>query len=364
MMAGRLVKPNTGARKIFCEIGKNFDNLKILIANAKLKKAVLSLAFLLFLLGTFSSFFCVIYLASADVINVEPQLLATAPNDGTGQVTVTWNYPYESYSVIDYNLLISHNGQQVVSNPYSVGDTKKGENSPLKGSYIWKVPNGQPEGIYQADLQIKTKESGIVQGGVYWRFGIAKHQGTLIISKYEDLNGNGMKDPDEKGLSGSQFQIVSPSNDNYSYATNEDGNITISKAAVGTYKIFEVPQPGYRITEKTQTVYVPDDGVAIAKFGNQPISPKLIVTKFEDKNQNGVQETGELGLSGWQFSIQGPTNFSDTTDPQGKIVREVQPGTYTITEKVQPDWKPTTSTAQSITLDRGQEKEVKFGNYL
>ena len=202
---------------------------------------------------------------------------------------------------MDYNLLISINGILVKPSPitYSVGDTKKGQYSPLKGKYVWNVPSGQPEGLYQAELQFRTKEAGIVQGGIYWRFRIAKHQGTLIISKYEDLNRNGARNANEQGLRDWQFQVVSPSNDSYTYTTKEDGNITIDKAAVGTYKIKEIEQPGYNITENTPEVYVSENATAVAKFGNWPVPPKLIITKFEDKNQNGIQDTGELGLSGW-----------------------------------------------------------------
>ena len=329
------------------------------------KGTIRSITLMLLVLSVFVSGLGVIGLASADVINVEPHLLETASNDGTGQVTVTWNYPYENYTVMDYNLLISINGILVKPSPitYSVGDTTKGQYSPLKGKYVWNVPSGQPEGLYQAELQFRTKEAGIVQGGIYWRFRIAKHQGTLIISKYEDLNRNGARDPNEKGLRDWQFQVVSPSNDSYTYTTKEDGNITIDKAAVGTYKIKEIEQPGYNITENTPEVYVSENATAVAKFGNWPVPPKLIITKFEDKNQNGIQDTGELGLSGWQFSVQGPVSFTENTDSLGEITKEVPPGSYTITETTQTDWKPTTSTSQSITLDRGQEKDVKFGNY-
>jgi hypothetical protein len=249
------------------KIGLDLDNKK---GHTEIINSVLIILFAM-------SFFCVgingVCLASADIINVEPQLLETAPNDGTGQVTVTWNYPYESYTVIDYNLLISHNGQQVVLNPYSVDDTKKGENSPLKGSYVWNVPIGQAEGIYHADLQVRTKESGITQGGVYWSFGIAEHQGTLIISEFEDINKNQVRDRNEKGLPGRYFQIISPDNDSYAYVTDEDGNIKIPKVAVGTYSIIEIVPSGYKPTNQViACVLLEENKTTVIEFGNYPMA--------------------------------------------------------------------------------------------
>ena len=50
--------------------------------------------------------------------------------------------------LLGYDLLISRNGQQVVSNPYSVGDTKKARTVPLKVQLLsGRCLRGQAEGM-------------------------------------------------------------------------------------------------------------------------------------------------------------------------------------------------------------------------
>ena len=324
------------------------------------------LATILLALGIFAAALTCAALGQ-NVISVEPALLATAPNDGSGIVRVSWEYPYNAVRVLDYKLVISRLDNGIVtSQTYSVGDAEKGQKSPLKGSYIWKVPRGQTEGMYQANLQITTKEAGIEEGGVYWRFGIAAHQGTLKIFKFEDLNGNGLQDPGENGLTGCKFLIETPNNDSYSYTTGGDGWVTIPKVAAGTYKITEIGKQGYRpTTEASQELNVPKDGEGKAEFGDQPIPPTLNIVKFHDLNRNGNQEPGEPGLKGWNFSVQGPVSFTATTDSEGKITREVRPGSYMITEipSAVEDWIATTEREQTISLEQGVAKEVRFGNY-
>jgi hypothetical protein len=229
--------------------------------------------------------FCVgincIGLAAAEIIKVEPQLPAAAPNDGTGNVTITWNFSYGGYSVTDYTLAITYevSGNQILQKKYTIDDKKIGEHSPLSGVYVWDVPRGQPEGIYLAELQVRTKESGTAQSGVYWRFAIAKHQGTLTISKFEDLNKNGVQDQTEQGLSSWQFQIISPNNDSYVYITNEDGKITIPKIASGTYDVVGVILPGYKPTNPTTArVELKENTETVVSFGSYRV-PSSIASK-------------------------------------------------------------------------------------
>jgi hypothetical protein len=235
------------------------------------KETLCSVVFILFVLNFFNSEMIGIGLATEVGLNVEPALLATALNDGTGHVIITWYYYYENYKIQNYNIIIFKDNKQVLSNiTYGINDTKNGEHSPIKGSYVWNVPIGQPEGMYTATLQIKAENLGVLNYSE--GFGIAKDQSTLIISKFEDLNGNGIRDPGEKGLAGWQFTITSPNSDSFTYATKEDGNITISKVKVGIYSIFEIQQAGYApTTPQFVSTYLSKNNTTIVKFGNRPL---------------------------------------------------------------------------------------------
>ena len=300
----------------------------------------------------------------SQVIATNPSMPSSATNNGSGEVNVSWNISYTHYNVTTYDFIIfDPNNAQVLRVPYPVGD-KKGEHSPIKDNYVWKVPENQPEGVYRAELDISTIENAGAIGGFFWPFRIASHVGTLRISKFEDLNGNGLREDNENGLKGWKFNITDPYGRNYTRYTDEQGQITLQDVPVGLYKIDEGKQPGYRNTKKTLDVKVTENSEISAEFGNQPIST-LTIVKFNDTNRNGIQESSEQGLEGWNFSVHGPVSFTATTDPRGMMVREVLPGSYQITETPKPGegWNASTQTEQSITLVTGQNGIKKFGNY-
>jgi len=88
--------------------------------------------------------------------------------------------------------------------------------------------------------------------------------------------------------------------------------------------------------------------------------------KFHDLNGNGKQDPGEPGLSDWVIEVKdahGNIMGYAVTDANGKYCIVVpSPGTYTITEQVQPGWTPTTPTTQTVTVAPGQTVGVLFGN--
>ena len=98
--------------------------------------------------------------------------------------------------------------------------------------------------------------------------------GTLCITKYEDLNRNGVRDPGEPGLSGWEFRIHG---DTVSYAdlTGNSGRLCIQNLPAGTYTFEEIQQAGWVQTAPAtvlQTVKIcgkPDEeNVTFVSFGN------------------------------------------------------------------------------------------------
>lgn len=89
---------------------------------------------------------------------------------------------------------------------------------------------------------------------------------------------------------------------------------------------------------------------------------EICVLKFEDKNGNGVQNIGELGLPGWTFTV-APGGPTITTGSNGTFCFGVPaPATYTVTEQVPSGWTPTTPTTQTVTVSPGQLVNLSFGN--
>jgi hypothetical protein len=86
--------------------------------------------------------------------------------------------------------------------------------------------------------------------------------------------------------------------------------------------------------------------------------------KFYDLNCNGKQDPGEPGLSGWTIQL---SNGSNTvTDVNGYYYfTNLPPGTYTVTEALQPGWTQSAPPGGSHTVNLGTLEQVNgqdFGN--
>lgn len=181
------------------------------------------------------------------------------------------------------------------------------------------------------------------------RFGnIRIARSMLTIIKFEDLNGNGVYDQDqgEKGLPGWEFSVEGQE----PLTTGEGGIISLKDIKSGTYTVREKAKPGWFSTTKTeQSIKINPGEEKKLYFGNK--KPQLI-TKFEDRNANGVMDAGEPGLAGWTFEIKGPVTITKTTDSSGQInINDLAAGDYAITEKLSDSaWYNTTPATQSIKI--------------
>lgn len=183
--------------------------------------------------------------------------------------------------------------------------------------------------------------------------------------KFNDLNGNGVKDPGEPGLPGWTINITSPGGP--PVTTGANGQYCFIVPLPGTYTVSEAPQPGWTpTTPATQTVTVPPAPTNI-NFGNKKGVPsskaEICVTKFNDLDGDGVRDLSEPGLPNWTFTVTPPPPATITTGPQGSFCFGVPaPGMYTVTEQVQSGWTATTPTTQTATASTSQLVNLSFGN--
>ena len=116
----------------------------------------------------------------------------------------------------------------------------------------------------------------------------------------------------------------------------------------------------------------------VPKAHTDPI-PNILVEKFDDRNRNGLRDSGENGLPGWQFRVvriaskyhDQPTGEVDVvpTDSAGTVryfFRGQGPGTYRIEEIGQDGWAPTTSAQQTVVVEDGigdaEVAHLRYGN--
>lgn len=88
--------------------------------------------------------------------------------------------------------------------------------------------------------------------------------------------------------------------------------------------------------------------------------------KFNDKNKNSSQETGEEGIENWTIHLKNGTSTIATavTDASGAYCFEsVSPGQYDICEDIIAGWQNTTPLCQSVSVECGEKVTgVDFGN--
>lgn len=91
----------------------------------------------------------------------------------------------------------------------------------------------------------------------------------------------------------------------------------------------------------------------------EPARGQLCITTFNDLNGNGLQDTSEPALSGFQVEVRG-TDLTQTltTDVNGSICSDLPVGTYTIFEQPRDGLIATT---QTVTLTANQTAKLLFG---
>lgn len=206
----------------------------------------------------------------------------------------------------------------------------------------------------------------------------------VCVTKYNDLNGNGMRDTGEPVLAGWIFTVKNAAGAIVDFGvTNAQGHYCTTQALVpGAASVIETPKPGWTSTDPsdalpTKTMTLVAGQTWNGSFGNRVPPPppqvgKICIAKFHDVNGNGAYVSGEPFLSGWQFTISGPSGpITLTTGTTGSACtpNNLQLGTYVITEVTQPGWFSTTpggTTPQrtvTVTTASGQGPNVMFGNW-
>jgi hypothetical protein len=205
--------------------------------------------------------------------------------------------------------------------------------------------------------------------------------GSISGQKFEDHNGNGVKDDGDQGLPGWTVFLDANCNDTLdpgevSTTTDEEGNYCFGDLCPDTYRVREVLQEGW-----TQTTPNPPDvevcageQVTCVDFGNFE-NVTISGIKFKDRNGDGKKNAAayhiyDFGLPGWTIYIDANGNGElddgerrTVTDANGKYsFTDVGPGPHVIREVVKPGWRPTTPNPVTLEVCSGEDATVNFGN--
>ena len=196
--------------------------------------------------------------------------------------------------------------------------------------------------------------------------------------KFQDMNGNGVRDDGEPGMAG--WTIFLDTNNNGKLdvgetrtTTDANGGYRFSDLTPGvTYVVREVQQAGYVQTTVNPAAIVATNGLNVtdAVFGNFKLI-SISGTKFRDGNGNGVRGPLEVGLAGWKIYLDANDNgqWDDgeivaKTDAQGNFrFTNLGPGTYRVREVNQLGWIQMTNFPADIDASSGGDVTgVLFGN--
>lgn len=143
------------------------------------------------------------------------------------------------------------------------------------------------------------------------------------------------------------------------YSSGQSG-AAIAPASSDT--IFETTtEPG----DNTMRIFVNGVQQDVKASSGAQCMGQVVVFKFNDLNQNGVQDEGEEGLPGWSFTVSddGQAVASGVTDGSGYLVFELSVGIYDVCETLAPGWMNTTPLCQPVEVVEGGEVVLAFGNY-
>lgn len=196
--------------------------------------------------------------------------------------------------------------------------------------------------------------------------------------KYEDEDADGERDTGEPGLQGWTIELVHKGEVVTTTTTGPDGRYTFTLDAEehsvddvpigpGQYTVREVQQVGWRASETPGeiTVKAGEGAHEGNDFGNyQPV--EVSGRKFEDMAADGP-DASDPGRAGWTITATGPDTASTTTGSDGSYTLDgLTPGTYEVSEQLQPGWEQSdpTSGTYTVTLDSGEAATDRdFGNY-
>src|SRR5579871_1343765 len=194
--------------------------------------------------------------------------------------------------------------------------------------------------------------------------------GAISGTKFQDTNGNGVRDPGEPGLQGWTILLDSLDGTTHlSTVTDVNGNYSFTDLNPGVYRVREQGQAGWvQITVNPGDVTVLSGSNAMGvDFGNFQLG-SIAGQKFQDTNGDGLREPGEPGLQGFTIdldSLDGVTHLTTVTDANGNFsFMNLLPGTYRVREENRPGYVQTTVNPGDVSILSGSRVSgVDFGNF-
>ncbi|KXK09404.1 MAG: Serine-aspartate repeat-containing protein F precursor [Microgenomates bacterium OLB23] len=205
--------------------------------------------------------------------------------------------------------------------------------------------SGSQDGETVYGVEVTTNET------VTCTFINTRERGTVNVTKYHDLNANGISDEGEELLADWTINLNEDSE-----VTGEDGEVTFNPVT-GEYELSEDLPEGwiqsniacsldeegigtYSEESKSLALTVGADQVINCEIGNYQ-NGEIIVTKYSDDNGNGIWDEGEKALGGWEMNLEQGESLEEqtTSEENGQTTfNDLTPGTYVLSEDQKEGW--------------------------
>lgn len=190
---------------------------------------------------------------------------------------------------------------------------------------------------------------------------------------FNDMNQNGTLDEGEPGLEGLELSLAGPTGMTWSATTDTAGAYLFDDLEPAFYTLTAPTPEGWVLTTPANVqVKVNASELALVDHGlyQEEITEDtggIDGIVFDDANQNGMMDEGEMGLEGLTVGLVLPdeTNGSTTTDVDGNYAfADLLPGDYTVVAPMVEGWMLTTPDSVAATVIADTTVTVVFGLYM
>lgn len=227
----------------------------------------------------------------------------------------------------------------------------------------YTLPFGRLFERYRIQVVYYSLQSGN-EASAEANFWVTQDTGTLKIVKFDDRNGNGVRDAGEPGVPGVLFRLVIQGQ-TLGELTDQNGEIVWDDVPIGAYQVTEVVPPGsVATTPNPVTATVTANAVTTVLFGNRIIPGALEALVWVDANANGVQDAGEPSYQGATVGFISPCgdHSSGVSNAAGLVIWPDRcVGGYIVELTLPPHYTATTAPIVAVTVATGATSHVRFG---
>lgn len=226
------------------------------------------------------------------------------------------------------------------------------------------LPFGKLFERYRVRIEYHSLQAGNEANAeaIFW---VTQDTGNLRVRKFNDLDGNGVRDPEDGPVAGVTF-MLSIQGQQVGGVTNAAGEILWTDVPIGTYLVTEQVPPGSVATTPSQVnVAVAANATTTQEFGNRAIPGTLEALVFLDGDGDGVQDPGDPPFPGATVNFLTPVcheTGSGVTGLAGTVTwLERCVGEHVVWLDVPAGYIPTTPDTVTTTIASNVVSHVEFG---